>query len=311
MTSSKRLAAVLACLLVTSLALPGAFAGATLAQEDADPNCQTETAHDAFLGDDAVIEEFNDSGSASEISRNTRVTIEETSAFYRVKAENPNSYCVHTTVSVNSSILPPTNLGTVDSNNEVTSASWTDVRDFDRQEAHTEITFTMPPNSTVLFAPSKPTVMLPAWRDEKKRDAQGILATVSSLFSEDNKTLKERTYTFTSDGSPYVTIPLVNEDDENQTITEWRAVYRTSESAPWDPVDKNTEAPVFYQEIDDGDKVRFYFNDKDAEVEFVANPTATDKVVWDIRSFKRSIHDVTSFWPFSMAAAPTLGGGAW
>lgn len=309
MNASETVAVVLAVLLAVSLAVPGAVAGS--ASEDDDPDCQTEVAHDAFLTDEATIESFNTTGSAASIERNTRVTIEETSSFYRVKAENPNTYCVHMTVSVSPEILPPTNLGTVSSNNEIVEATWEDVLDFDRQKAHTEITFTMPPNSTILFAPSKPTVLIPAWRDEKKHDAQGIIGSITDKFSDDDEPLEKRTYSFSANGSPSVTIPLTNQNDGNQTITEWTAVYRTSPTEAWTPVDQETDDPVFYQTVEDGEKVRFYFNDPDAEVEFTANPTLRDKGRWEVRSFWRSVNDLGTLWPFTTITPLSTGGIAW
>lgn len=299
MVDAKLATTVMACFIVLSLVAPLAFVGGAQAQTTSNSpevSCDTEVAHDGFLDDEGTIQSFNDSGSASDVGQNTRVTIEETSSFYRVRAENPNTYCVHATVSVSSEILPPTNLGTVASNGDVTSAKWEDVLDFDRQRAHTEISFIMPPNSTILFAPSKPTVLLPAWRDSQKHEAQGVLDRVSSMF--DDTELEQRTYHFSANGSPSVTVPLINEEDEDQQITEWKAVYRTDDTEPWAPVDKDTEDPVFYQDIENGDKVRFYFNDADAKVEFVANPTMRDSALWELRSFRRSVHDLSDYWPF-------------
>lgn len=306
-TWTRSLAAVVALLVVATAASPPFGVGAVQADEDGDDvePCQTEVAHDAFLTDEATIEAFNETGSASDVTHNTKVTVEESSAFYRVKAVNPNSYCVHTTVSVSSEILPPTTLGNVSSTNEVTTATWTDVLDFERQEAHTEIAFVMPPNSTVLFAPSKPTVLIPAWRDERKHQAQTIIDTVLSYVSDEGD-LEKRTYTFEADGSPSVTIPLSNTSGEtNRSIDEWRAVYRTSESEPWAPVGQESDEPVFYQTVGDGDdeKVRFYFNDRDATVQFTANPDFSDRARWQVRSFYRSLTDLGDLLPF--AATPT------
>lgn len=302
----ERLAVALAALLVASLAAPGALATTRSPTTDmtTPTTCGTEVAHDAFLDDQATIEEFNDSGSAANIESNTRVTIAETSSFYRVKAENPNSYCVHMTVSVSPEILPPTNLGNVSSNNDVTTAEWADELDFDRQQAHTEIRFVASPNSTVLFAPSKPTVLIPAWRDEKKHEAQGVIGSIRDRLSDDEP-LEKRTYEFSANGSPHVTIPLRNNESDggDQRISEWRAVYRTNPDEPWAPVDTESDAPVFYQEVADGEKVRFHFDDPDATVKFTANPTRWDTVVWDARSFKRSLHDLRDYLPFTVLPA--------
>ncbi len=304
MTRSIQLA--LAIALVVSVVVPIGAAGVAAAEEER--QCSTEVSHDGFLTDEAVLEEYNQSGSASDVEHNTRLTIEETSAFYRLQAENPNSYCVHITAEVSAEILPPTNLGTVESNNGNTKAEWIDIHDFDQQEAHTEISFVMPSNSTVLFAPSKPTVLLPAWRDSRKHDAEGIIKTVSEWLGDGD--LEKRTYTFTADGSPSVTVPLVNDENDEQRIDDWNAVYRTSKSEPWAPVDRNSDDPVFYQEVDDGEKIRFYFNDETAEVEFKANPTVPDKAIAEYRSFRRSLHDLGDFWPFGMVV-PISGVVTW
>lgn len=298
-------ATVAAALLVASAVLPGIVA----AQENNDEietthDCETSIYYDEFRTNQEVVDEANESGSAAVVKQNTRVKINDSDAFYRITAENPNSYCVEMTADVSEEIFPPTNLGEVDSLDKKTVARWTDVHDFETQTAHTELTFTVPANSTVKFAPSKPTVFLPAWRDSQKREAEGLLDRVTdySPFGDDEEGLEKRVYTFNGSDRNSVPVRLDNPNESEQRIEEWNAVYRLSPDEPWKPVDTDTEDPVYYRELGD-DKVEFVMNDNNAVIEFRANPTTKDEIVDDVRSYRRSFHDLSSFWPLTTTSA--------
>ncbi|WP_135823082.1 hypothetical protein [Halostella litorea] len=287
-------AVVLAGLLVLSLVGGSALAVSGVGATDTTTtqSCSTEILHDHFQSDTA-ISTFNDSGEVSSTKANTRVTVAETDAFYRVRADNPNGYCVAFTVRIAPEIIPATERGQVSSDSGNVSAEWHDVTNFDTDRTYTEITFVAPANSEVLFAPSKPTVVIPAWRDTQKREAQGILDRLENFNPFGNETLEKRHYQFsgTEANGSYVTVPLQNEST-NQSIDEWQAVYRVSEDDPWRPIDTESDDPVFVREVDG--KVQFVFNDKDAEVEFTANPDTSDTIRYETRSMRASFHDAIS-----------------
>ncbi|NHN50033.1 hypothetical protein G9464_20910 [Halostella sp. JP-L12] len=300
---------VVTSLVVGTMGVGNAAAGSSPAAAD----CSTEVVHDAFR-DNSTIAEFNDTGEATSTESNTRVIVSESDAFYRIEAENPNGYCVNVTVRISDEMMPATERGDVESMNGTTTAAWHDVTNFDTQETYTEITFTLPANSEATFAPSKPTVIVPSWRDEQKRQAEGIVDRLSSLnpLSGDEE-LEQREYQFAApetNGS-YVTIPLENES-MNRSIDEWRAVYRTSEDGPWRPVNQEADDAVFVRELDG--KVQFVFNDRDAEVKFTANPSPVDKFKYDVQSLRSSLADLKNLNIFGqiepmgqLAALPATG----
>ncbi|MDS0280085.1 hypothetical protein NDI85_20065 [Halomicroarcula sp. S1AR25-4] len=289
------------------VATVGPVAGQT---ETATPTeqCSTDVYYDAFRTDQSVINATNDSGSTSVSKQNTRVTVNETEAFYRLRAENPNSYCVDMTVDIADAVLPAATLGEVESVDGETTAHWTDVTDFDSQSAYTEVSFTVPANTTVTFAPSRPTVFFPAWRDQRKRGAEGLLDRVTGLspFGDDEAEadLSKRTYYFNASESETVTVRLDNPNASDQRIEEWNAVYRLSEDDPWRPVDTDTADPVYYSTPSE-DKVRFVMTDSNAQIEFTANPTYTDEALAEYRSYKRSWLDLGSLFP-GLAVSPQV-----
>jgi hypothetical protein len=297
----------LALALAGAVVLSTVVAGVTLVPPVAATDtsgCQTQVTHDAYLTSNATINEFNATGNASTIRENTKVTVEKTDAFYRVRGENPNGYCVKITVKIDERVMPPAELGNISAVSGDSTAYWHEVTNFETQSAHTEVTFTLKPNSTAVFAPSRPKVVLPAWRDEHKRRVNEIISRFTGYTPFEDKDLEQRTYQFSADGnSSYVTVPLTN-PDTNQSITEWKAVYRVDEDEPWRPVDTDSEDPVFYRDLENQDKLQFVFNDKSATVEFVANPTTVDTIHWDVRSFRRSLHDILEFDLFGAVVVP-------
>lgn len=294
------LAAVLALSLVLSAVIPGAVAAQSDGYETTH-SCETEVYYDEFRTNQEVVQNANESGEAEVIKKNTKVTINESDAFYRLEAENPNSYCVVMTVDVSSEVFPAAALGEVDSLDGTTTARWTDITDFENQSAYTEIRFSVPANSTVKFAPSKPTVFLPAWRDDKKRDAKGIIDRVSDLspFGEEDP-LEKRVYTFNGSSHDSVTIRLDNPNSSKERIEEWNAVYRLSPDEPWKPVDTDTKDPVYYS-TPSKNKVELTMNDDSAVIEFRANPTTKDEFVAEWRSYRRSFHDLSEYLPLTIS----------
>lgn len=284
---------------VTVLAAGGAVATSGSSTATTAASCSTNVSHDWFRTSEAV-REANQTGAATNTEMNTRVTINQTSMFYRVTAENLNGYCTHLTVEVNSSLIPPTELGRIDSVNEKSTGTWRDVTNFKNKTTYTEIEFTVPANETVVFAPSRPTVFVPAWRDEQTRQVGGwfgVTFNYTSPFGGDK--LEKKTYTFSGENRSEVTIKLVNETTGDR-IKEWTAQFRTSKSQPWAPVGQKTSEPAYYEYVDGGDKVKFVLS-KDAQLKFTANPGLGKSLESDFRSLFRSAWELRHFKFLSLA----------
>lgn len=302
-----------ACVTVAAtLVLTPALAGVAAGQSGDESgfqtthDCSTAIHYTEFRTDDAVVQSVNETGVGEVTKKNTRVRLVEPEAFYRVRATNPNTYCVEMTVEISQELMPLADLGEVESINGVTTARWTNVYSFENQSGYTELTFTVPANATVTFAPSKPTVFLPAWRDERAREAQGILDRVKSLnpFSSEDEPLKKRVYHFYGNQSNSVTVRLDNPNSDER-IKDWHAVYRLDKSNTWKPVDTDTTDPVYYRKPGEN-RVEFVMQNEKATVEFTANPTMKDDIVHDIRSYTRSWEDILQLIPG--ATTPTSSG---
>jgi hypothetical protein len=295
----------LASVVVVSTLTGGYVATASASAASGDQTCSTAVVHDAFRTDNETVSKFNSTGRASSIKQNTRVTLTKDDAFYRLKAENPNGYCVHVTVEIAGEVVPPAELGTINALNSSVTGEWHDVHDFENQSSHTTVEFSVPAGTTVTFAPSKPKVLLPAWRDKSKRELGGIVQRVAGFSPFEDEDLTQRTYTITADnGSSYVTVPLTN-PDTGQSIEEWNAVYRTAPNEPWRPVDTDSEDAVFFRRLDGDQKIQLVFNDRNATVEFTANPTTVDEVQNSVRSYLRSLHDLRDLDIFTTIRIPT------
>ncbi|WP_227134588.1 hypothetical protein [Halorubellus salinus] len=316
-TTARRVLALAMTVCVLGSALAVAMpAGATPGSQSSSTTaaCSEEVVHDWPLTN-ATAETFNNSSSVSQVKANTKIRIEHTDSFYRVRAQNPNSYCVHFTVRIHADIIPPTELGSLKSVNGTTTGEWHDITEFDSQRTYTEIEFTLSGGESAMFAPSEPAVLIPAWRDQQKREAEGLLARVTSTldfespFDDDTEDLKAKTYRFSKpNGSDYLTVRLDNRTT-NQSIDEWYALSRPAGSeAPWDPITQESDAGVFYRTVDGGSKLQFVFNNPNATVKFVANPEAGDKLDYDVESLQRSLYELKESLslPFILGFAPIL-----
>ncbi|WP_323677614.1 hypothetical protein [Halorubellus sp. PRR65] len=311
-TVKQAVALAMAVLLMGSALGAVAPAGATTSSTSSTAACSEKVVHDWPLTN-ATAQTFNNSSSVDRVVANTKVSIEHTDSFYRVRAENPNAYCVHVTVRIHEDIIPPTELGSIASVNGTTTAEWHDITEFESQETYTEIKFTLSGGESAMFAPSEPAVLIPAWRDQQKREAEGFLAQVTSTFDfespfdDDTEQLKSKTYEFSKpNGSDYLTVRLDNRTT-NQTIDEWYALSRPAGSkAPWDPITQESDAGVFYRIVDGGSKLQFVFNNPNATVRFVANPEAGDKLDYDVESLHRSLYELKESLslPFTIVFSP-------
>jgi len=254
--------------------------------------CGTTVEYDAFLSDNSTVEDIQNNGSASISKKNTRVTVEETDAFVRVRADNPNGYCVRFVVRVSEDIVSPADVGTVSSTGDQYEATWEAVYDFDANQGHTKVVFGLSAGTQdVTFAPNKARVMSLAWTGDAKAKGSGLLSNLKGAFGGEQD-LEKRTYEIVEGADSTVTIEMQSDERE---IEDWQALYRTGNSE-YRPIGTDTDDPVYYREKPDGD-VAFTFNDA-GRVEFTANPTTTERIS----------HDWTSYWaPYKSSLRGLLG----
>ena len=244
--------------------------------------CTTTVMHDKFRTDaDAMTAIANASGATSTVD-NTRVHIEESSAFYRIEAENPNGYCVAFTVEIGADAIPPAELpGTITSTSGNHTATWDAVHDFNASETYTRIEFVLPAGTTTTFAPNEYRVVSLAWASNGLQKGQTAWENISRKWGidlswgDEKQTVEKHEYELTveHDGDSRV-VPLKHPQTK-EPLKEWYATYSV-DGNNWREVGTNTEDPV-YQHVNN-ESVRFTFNDADAQVKFVANPTWRHKL---------------------------------
>lgn len=284
-------------LMVSSLAV----SGVAVAQEETNT---TSVEHD-YLNDESYVSEFDDTSSVESTDRNVKTQIEQTEAFVRLKAENPNAYPVDMTIQVHPDIVPPAEVGEVSDTDGDVISTWRNTHDFDRDQRYTEITFTMEANSEVTFAPSRIRVLSISWKDSATT-TDGLLDRIPNPFED--KTLDERTYELNSSDGSMVTVPLERGD---KSIDEWQAAYRTGPDDNWKPISTNSDDPAFYRTVDGGQSVQFHFDTDNydaggVEIEFTANPNYRDKAKHDFRSFSAGWSDIIGFDLLSINPATPL-----
>jgi hypothetical protein len=258
----------------------------------AQSSCEDVTV-DTFRFDNATIGTAANN-SASEVVQNTKVTVEQSTAFVRIVAENPNGYCTDVTVELASEIVSPAELGTVDAVDDNTSASWSAMRDFDRQETYTDVTFSLAAGSNATFAPSRVRVQTLQWTGTAKSKASGIAATVSGLISSEPD-LQKNTYEYSpeANGTNTITVELTNRTTEKR-VEEWQALYQLSDGV-WRPVGTDAAAPVYYEQTSGGDAVKFHFDKsaRDATLEFTANPGLMAEADYQYKSYTAGLGSIT------------------
>lgn len=302
-TLSRILALALTVALVSSLL----FSGFAAAQDSTDEQECAAVTHDGYLTDESYVAEFEENSQIESTERNVRTSIEETEAFVRLKAENPNAYCVDMTVKVHPDIIPPADVGELSDTDGDVESTWRNTHDFERDQSYTEITFRLEPESNVTFAPNRVRVLSVAWAD-KASDPKGILDRITSPIGGE-KDLEQRSYTLDSGNGSIQTIPLENSD--GQAIDEWQAVYRVGSDDRWRPITTDSADPAFYRTVDNGSAVQFHFDtdeypDGKVEVEFTANPTDIDKARHHVRSYSASWSDLFNFNFDFISTAPAL-----
>lgn len=287
---------VLALLLATAAVPIGATAAGS-SSTSTTAACETNASHGAFRTA-AAIEAVNESGQAVSTVDNTRVTVEDVPGFVRLQADNPNGYCVSYTVELADDIVSAADLGSIESNDGATEASWRAAQNLSSGIVYTRVTFTLEPGENATFAPSSVRVKSLSWTGTAKRDGLAIVSSVKSLFGSEK--LEETEYTIEpTESSSRVTVPLSSED--GRTVEEWHATYELDGETY--PVGQDAAAPVYYTEDGSGSSVTFAFNDKSASVEFVADPSWTDSAAYSARSYWSGFVEGKSWLSFGSSTA--------
>ncbi len=291
MTAS-RTSALVVVLLVATLAVPLATAPAT-ASTATQQDCSNRVVYDAFRFDNETVDAAAN-GSATATAQNTEVRVEQATGFVRIKATNPNGYCVAFQVNLAPAIVSPAELGDVDSNDGNRTAEWHAIRDFDRDETYTQVVFTLDAGETATFAPSKLRVKSLTWTGDVKDEGGSFWESVSNYSFGEEEDLEKRTYRFSAENTTEtITVSLRNEST-GKAVDEWQAMYRTSNESSWRPVSTDSQASVFYRDVGDH-RVQFVFNDADAEVRFTAQPTRWDKATYEWESWAAGTDVIDGF----------------
>lgn len=290
---------IMAGLLISLLAL-GLLGAVSIAQSQETPSssstCDQVVRHTGFMDEEAIAS-VNETGSATSTVSNTVVTVEEATGFVRIKADNPNGYCVAYVVEISPEIVPAADLGVIDSNSGDVEASWRAVQNLSAGTVRTRVEFTLEPDSSATFAPSKARVKSLAWTGSAKESGISIASTVSGWWGSD--VLDQRKYQIEpTESADSITVPL--EDGEGNTVEEWIASYEL-EGRERD-VTQDASAPVYYTASEGS--VTFHFNDKRADVTFIADPTPVDKIGHSASSYFSGLGDVGDWIPLQIGRVP-------
>lgn len=264
------------------------------AQDDTDSGtCMTVVEHDAFRDNEDVVESLANGTAATSTVSNTRVTVEETDAFYRVRGENPNGYCVHFEAVVAERAMAPASIpGEVDSNDDNYSATWDAVHDWNTSQTYTRIEFTLPADTTASFAPNRFRVKALSWTSQQQSAADSMAKQLrESVFGKQPVT--KRHYKISADEGEVpttVTVRLQNPQTGEQ-ISEYHAMYSTDGGDSWMPVKESTDAAVYKTEPSNRSVVRFHFTEP-AQVKFVANPSVVDDAEHEVASYSAGIDQI-------------------
>ncbi|WP_255149782.1 hypothetical protein [Halorarius halobius] len=257
-------------LLTATVAVPVPVSSSTSAATASE--CDQSVRHDAFRTDEAV-ETFNSTGKVASRVQNTLVSVEDATGFVRLRAENPNGYCVSYEVTIASDVVSPADLGTVSSNSEEHDARWRAAQNLSSGVVYTRVTFSLPAGANATFAPSSVRVESLSWTGAARREGSGVLSGISDWWGSDK--LEKKTYEIrpTRDASR-ITVDLEN---DGQRVEEWQASYTVDGETR--EVTQDASEPVYYTES--ADSVTFHFSDEaragDGQVTFTADPNPLDK----------------------------------
>lgn len=293
---------LLVCLLLVAAPIAAATpaTAATAAADDELPECETTVTHDDFRHDNATIEALENGSETSSVS-NTEVTVDTNVAFVRVEAKNPNGYCVKYTVEISPEVVDPADIGYITAVDGDETATWRSIHDFDAEERYTKVEFVLEGGESATFAPSQVQVQTLKWAGKAEEKSSGVLSKLSDVGSSlpiigGDEDLEKREYRFSAENeSDRVPVSLANESTEQQ-VDEYHALYRTDDRG-WTPVGTDSDAPVFIREHEDEQLVEFQFNDPDAEVKFVANPTRGEKLSYEWQKYWSGFDSISDVFP--------------
>jgi len=159
----------------------------------------------------------------------------------------------------------------------------------------------------VLFTPSQLRVKSLSWTGEAEQSAETLRERVTTLWEDDR--LEQRTYQVTGSEGEIVTVDLENPETGDR-IEEWHATYTPAgdEAARPTPLAEGTGEPVFYRPIenDDGtvDAIQVTFNEA-GTVSLTVEPTTTEKLGFEMTSYRSSVLDGFEWGPFASTARVT------
>ena len=295
------------CLLLVAAPIAASMpaTAATAAADDELPECETTVTHDDFRHDNATVEALENGSETSSVS-NTEVTVDTNVAFVRVEGQNPNGYCVRYVVEISPDVVDPADIGYVSAVDGDETATWRSIHDFEAEERYTKVEFVLEGGESATFAPSQVEVTSLKWVTKGKEKSSGVLSRLSDVGSSlpiigGDEDLEQREYRFSAENeSDRVPVSLANESTEQQ-VDEYHALYRTGDGG-WTPVGTDSEEPVYLREHDDEQVVEFVFNDPDAEVKFVANPTRTEKFSYQWQSYWSGVDSIRDVFPGSSSS---------
>lgn len=277
----------------------GLLVGASAATAQENSSCTTVVEHDAFMEDEEAINALANGSTVRSTERNTRVTLGKNNTFYQIDGRNPNSYCVHFVVKVDSEAMPSTQLpAKIQSNDGKHEASWDAVHNFSGGETYTQIEFSLPANTDASWSPNEIRIASIAWASERRDTAETLFGRLQKrLSSEDD--VAQRKYDIEAEAAgEQVTIPLEN-PQTGEDVDEWTARYTTDDGYTWHKLGTSAEESVFYNEDENGESIRLTFNDPDARVKFIADPTPRDEFGEQVTMWYSGVKEIGSRMPWN------------
>lgn len=276
-------------LLVTSMAT--AFVGvAARPATAATGECSTHTTvkHVKFKTNETAITKVANGSNVTSTTENTRVRLGSDNTFYRLTGANPNGYCVRFVVHIAKKAMPAADIpGNVTSNNGEYSATWAAEYNWNTSQTFTNVSFTLPPGTTATFAPNKGPVVAISWASEKVSKGDSLLSGLTSKWGKEED-IVNHTYRIEPEEKTRVRVPLRNPETDEK-IDEWKAMYTTDNGETWYKVPQKTDSPVYYEHTENETALRFTFTNADAEVKFMANPTATQTAHYQYETYTSGI----------------------
>lgn len=290
--------AALAVALLLTMSLGVVVLGSATAAAS-ETNCETVVVHDAYLKDEEAIAALSNGSDVRSTEQNTRVVVGESNTFYTIEGANPNTYCVHFVVQIDSDAMPPAQLpADIQSDNGEHEASWDAVHNFSSGETHTQIEFTLPAETDARWSPHEMRIASIAWASESRDKASGLFDKLHKQMGGEEEVAKRHYDIRANATGEQVTIPLEN-PQTGEDIDKWSARYTTNDGHTWHSLETNAEDPVFYTESKDGSSIRLTFNDPDARVKFVANPTRRDELKEEWTMWQSGLKEIGDRMPWN------------